>query len=764
MARRTTPVFLLAAGTALATSWSIPAAAQDQSADVPAPEGTGAVSQAAGDPSDDGTVQAIVVTAQRRSQNLQDVPISIQSISAEQLSDRGNVSVTDLVDLVPGLVFPRSIGGGAPYLRGIGNVTVVGGENAVAFYIDGVFLQRTSSNLMSFNNIERVEVLKGPQGTLFGRNAVGGLIHVITREPSQTPELEVSLGYGSYNEFTANLFATGGLTDNLAASVAVNLMSRSDGWGLNVGTGHEIFDGQSVGVQSKFLLTDASGRFSVLTNVIHNEQESDDGAVIALVPGTYSPGNLLQNIGQHTINNPAFDPQTSSVQTIASVKAEYEFDWATVSNLLAYEQGSMELAMNLTPAPVIMSAAVTPLFYYLTGSDRTWSNELQLQSTSGSRLQWVVGAFYMSHRDTNDNSLFGTNTGIGNYPARTFTVEDAGNSIKSYAVYGQTTYPVLPATNLTLGARYSIDEKNLYLLKTFYNAAGLPLFTQDQYTFANANPPVDPSKRWSSATWRIALDHQFTPEIMGYIAFNTGFKAGQFSTLNPNNPAADPEHVTAYTAGFKSELLDRRVRLNVEVFYNDYRDLQLKVLLNPNSTAPFTYNAAAGETKGVDAELEAVLAPGFTLSGAISYLDAKYTDFKNAPCFRILPTGGIGPLGTGNCDLSGARMIRSPELTYNLALRYEHDLANGQELSFQVGDSYNSGFYWDPDALFEQEAYHNVTASASWTSSDRRYRIAIWGKNLADAEIWTNAQEAVPYLSYYPGQPRTFGATFTYHH
>jgi iron complex outermembrane receptor protein len=285
---------------------------------------------------------------------------------------------------------------------------------------------------------------------------------------------------------------------------------------------------------------------------------------------------------------------------------------------------------------------------------------------------------------------------------------------------------------------------------------------QNQYTFATATPPVDPTKKWSRTTWRVALDHQFTPDIMAYVAFNTGFKGGQFSTLNPNNPAADPETVTAYTAGLKTELFNRHVRFNIEGFYNEYKDLQLKVLLNPASTAPFTYNAAAGRTKGVDAELEAVLLPGLNLRGAVSYLDAKYTDFRNAPCFQILSTGGIGVVGTGRCDLTGARMIRSPELTFNVNLGYDWRLHNGQKLSFQAGDSYNSGFFWDPDHLFKQQSYHNLTASISWTSADEHMRLSVWGKNLADEEIWTNAQEASPYLSYYPGQPATYGVTIGY--
>jgi iron complex outermembrane receptor protein len=412
-------VSLLAAGTALSGAWSVQAQAQEAAAATASTSAATAAPASDSTASTNGGVEEIVVTAQRRAENLQDIPISIQSISAAQLADRGSVSAADLASVVPGLVFPRSIGGGAPYLRGDGNVTIVGGENAVAFYIDGVFLQRTSSNLMSFNNIERIEVLKGPQGTLFGRNAVGGLIHVITRDPTQEKQIDVSFGYGAYNDLTGNFFATGGLSDNISASIALTGERRDSGYGFNVGTGHKLFDTQSFGAQNKFKFEDSSGRFTLLTNVILNTQETDDGAVIAIVPGTDSPGHLLHNIGRHTINNPAFDPGTESTQIIASAKASYDFGWGVVSDQLAYEHSKMSLQMNLTPAPVILSAAVAPLFYYLTGTDHTWTNELQFQSKAGSRLQWVLGGFYMSNADSNDNSLYGANVGIGKYPGLT---------------------------------------------------------------------------------------------------------------------------------------------------------------------------------------------------------------------------------------------------------------------------------------------------------------------------------------------------------
>jgi iron complex outermembrane recepter protein len=708
-------------------------------------------------------LEEIIVTAQRRAENLQNVPISVQALTAEQLANRGHIDATDLTALVPGLILPVSIGSATPFLRGSGNTTIGGGENAVAFYIDGIYLELPSNNLMSFNNIERVEVLKGPQGTLFGRNAVGGLIQVITKDPTQATEVDASVGYGSYNDLTGNLFASSGLTPNLAASIALTGEKRFNGWGNNLGTGDELFTAQNFGVQNKFLFTDDSKRFTLLTNVIYNQRTTNEGAVVGIVPGTFGPGDLVHNIGQYDIDNPAFDPYTTSHQTIASIKAKYDFDWAQVWDLLAYEQSRTFDAMNLNAVPVSLSPTVNPNFYYLLSKDKTWTDELQLQSASDAKLHWLLGGFLMWNRTDANNSLYSTYTGVGNYPALTYTINDGGNTLNSYAGYAQATYPVLEATRLTIGLRYSVDEKEFYILKTLYNAAGDVTAVQNQYTFANAKPPVDPNERWSKLNERVSLDHEFTRDIMGYVAFNTGFKGGEFSTLSPNNPAAAPEEITAYTAGFKSELLDHRLRLNVEGFYNELRNIQLKttVLGQP---APLVYNAASGTAKGVDMDFEALLVRGLTLSGGVEYLDAHYDSFPNAPCYQQLPTGGIGPVGDGICNLSGATMIRSPTVSFNLALRYQWMLNNGGEMALQVGDAYNSGFFWDPDHLVKQDSYHNVSASATWTLPNPRYQLSVWGKNLTGSHIWASAQEATPYESYYPGEPATYGATFSFHY
>jgi iron complex outermembrane recepter protein len=722
---------------------------------------TVAPSESPADTSGGTGLAEIIVTAQRRAENLQDVPISVQALTADQLANRGHIDATDLTALVPGLILPVSIGSGTPFLRGSGNTTIGGGENAVAFYIDGVYLELPSNNLMSFNNIERVEVLKGPQGTLFGRNADGGLIQVITKDPKQATEVDANVGYGSYNDLSGNLFATSGLTPNLAGSIALTGEKRFDGWGNNIGTGDELFTTENFGVQNKFLLVDDSKRFSLLTDIIYNRRTTNEGAVVGIVPGTFGPGSFVHNIGQYDIDNPAFDPYTTSHQTIASIKAKYDFDWGQIWDLLAYEQSRTFDAMNLNDAPVSLSRAVNPNFYYLLSKDRTWTDELQLQSTADEKLQWVFGTFVMWNRTDADNSLYSTFTRVGNYPALTYTINDGGNTLNSYAAYAQATYSVLEATRLTIGLRYSVDQKEFYILKTLYNAAGDVTAVQNQYTFANANPPVDPSERWSKLTERVSLDHRFTPDIMGYVAFNTGFKGGEFSTLSPNNPAAAPEEITAYTAGFKSELFGHRLRLNVEGFYNQLRNIQLKTTI-PGQPAPLVYNAASGVSKGVDIDFAAPLVSGLTLSGGMEYLHARYGSFPNAPCYQQLPTGGIGPVGDGICNLSGATMIRSPTVSFNLALQYQWLLNNGGKMALQVGDGYNSGFFWDPDHLVKQDSYHNLSASATWTLPNPRYELSIWGKNLTNSHIWASGQEAAPYESYYPGEPATYGATFSF--
>lgn len=713
---------------------------------------------AADESSSPAGMEEIVVTAERRASNLQDVPIAITAVTAEGLQRRGMTTTIDLPTLVPGLVATRSFSAGLPFLRGVGNITGSAGENPVAFYIDGIYLGSPSANVLSFNNIERIEVLKGPQGTLFGRNAVGGLIHVVTKDPTEKGTIDAQVGIGRFADVTGSFYGSTGVAAGLATNLAVYAERRFEGWGKNVATGNELFKQKTLGIQNKWRWENEGGDTRFLANFIYNYNWSQEGAATAIVEGTTTPGGAYGYEGRFKINRPGFDPYFRTRQMIGSLKFEHDFTWARISNLFGYSNTKNKFVIAPFAIPANVSAGAVANFQTNLGSGEAYSNELQLQSLRGSSIQWLLGAYYLHDIQRLDQTNYGGFSGVGNQPFLSQLV-DGRVPLDSYAAYGQATATIFPKTQLTLGARYTIDKKRLDIENILLNAAGVVTAIQDENSFANAVPPVDPSKTWKKFTYRIALDHHLTDDVMIYTSHSTGFKGGVYSIANPANPAALPETLKSYAAGFKSELFDRHVRLNVEAFYMDYKNVQLRTTIPPSGTL-FNYNAASARMKGVDVDFEVIPVTNFSLSGGFEYLHAYYRNYPVGPCKAPGPTGGF--VNLPNCNFSGSRMIRAPEFTGNLTARLDVPLPSGDEFSASVTDSYNSGFFWTEDQLAEQKAYHNLTASIQWVSASKALSVTVWGKNLLNEDIWATGSITGPIATRHEGAPATYGVTLRF--
>src|SRR6266403_522682 len=529
---RTPPaLFLWTATLASLVNVSLASPAVAQSAGAPTSDANGL-----NQPSDSGRLEEIVVSAQRRLENQQNVPLAITAISAGDLARNGTSGTQDLGQAVPGLVINTVVAAGAPFLRGVGSDQIEpASEPSVATYVDGVYIASPQANLFSFNNIDRIEVLKGPQGTLFGRNASGGVIQVITRDPSDDLHTDVSLGYANYADVTASAYVTGGVTKTLNGDLAFLFENQGRGWGhdLTTHTQNEQLALDNFAVRSKWLWTPGEStriRMSIdyAKSAAHNQWQFAPPVTDPVGDKYPAPFNSWGAL-----------PDTQRVKT-GGIAAQIDQDLSAIRivNIVSY---------RFTDALYSKDAGMSvPIFHlYEKGKQHDISEELQFQSKGNSRFRWIAGLYYL-------NNLAGypqEDIVIGKPVTVTPPVSPphAYISTQSYAGFGQGTVNVLPKLDLVVGGRYSFDK----------DSARWP------------NPGPGDEHTFTKFTYRVALDYHFADDTLGYVSANRGFKSGGFNPLLRDNEYL-PEILTSYAAGIKSEFLEHRLRLNAEGYLYHY--------------------------------------------------------------------------------------------------------------------------------------------------------------------------------------------------
>jgi iron complex outermembrane receptor protein len=676
----------------------------------------------------------IIVTAQRREQNLQKVPVTISVLTADAAMRLGINSTTDLAASVPGLNITQSFSSPTFYLRGVGHADVnTGQEMPTALYIDGVYVATTVGSIFSFNNIERVEVLKGPQGTLFGRNATGGVIQVVTKTPSHTPSVSASATYGNYDRYELNFYGTTGLSDTLAADLAVYQMDQSDGWGRNVLTGKKVNLGRELSIRSKLFWT-PDDRTSVTLTGDYSRQKTDIGTSTAVRPGALGFDGVTTNQGFYNITSEVDDIHTRYHQWGATLNVKHDFDFARIVSISAYHDLREHVVGydgDGTPFAGLVAGRFAPA--------KTFTQELQLQSLPGSKIQWIGGLYFL-HQKTGTEPLDLSGAAVAPFPGFVF-YQTVKQTTKSYAAFAEATVPIIDDdTHFTAGIRYTSDKRRM----TGSNAD----------SFGTVYPPVTPqSKRWSRPSWRAVLDHQFNPRIFGYAQYSRGFKSGQFNLIAPGDPPVKPEQLDAFELGLKTKLFDNRLRLNVAGFYYDYKDIQVQTVI-PAGTR--IVNAASARMKGIDVDFDLAISRDFHLGGGLSYLDGKYKSFENAPFLAPLPTGGNMSF-TG--DASGNRLVNAPKWQANLNASYVIPSSIG-DFTLAGQYAYNSGFFFTADNRPRQHAYDLVNGSIEWRATSREFGVRLWAKNITK-EKYVSSSNNISALGdqYAPAPPRTYGGT-----
>ena len=650
----------------------------------------------------------IVVTAQRRKERLQDVPVSITAVQGEQLRAAGALRATDLKLVASSLDVPVNNGYVTPYLRGVGSRAIGPGvESPIALYVDGLYIGNGTSAL-SFSNIERVEVLKGPQGTLFGRNSTGGLIQVVTRDPKDQFGGDVAVTYGNYETWQAQGYVTGAVAPGVAADIAGYATIQGNGYGTNFFTGADTYRTKhDFGVRSKWLI-EPTDNLALRFAVDFSDTNSNQNTQRVPVGQTPPPAFGSSYGGKPWDTQVDVQPYFKQTQGGASLRADIDAGDIAIVSTTGYRRARFEMQtdFDVTASTRSRSLAQKQL-------DHQFSQELQILSNGASPLTWTLGLFYWNAKGEFSPFTITTN----NLPGPSRITGTAYQTSESIAPYAQATYNLFKNTNLTVGIRYSYEKRGVGGQVVATTPGG-----------PRASGAAIPSVEGNRVYWRVALDHKFAENLMVYVSQNRGFKSGGFSVTEFSAPPYLPETLDASEFGLKAMLLDRRLRLESAAFYYNYRDVQ--VYSTANSGLVIT-NGGKAEIKGLELDLNARVSRFLNISAGYTYLDSEWITFNNSPINVPNPMGGKTQTSG---SVAGRDLPITPHHVLNVSGSYRVPLGRS-DLTFNASYYRNSGYFGEPDNVARQAAYSLVNASVVLTPMDRGFSVSIWGRNLTNEAV-----------------------------
>ncbi|MFP3368349.1 TonB-dependent receptor [Pseudomonas sp. SIMBA_068] len=671
----------------------------------------------------------VTVTAEHREENLQKTPLAISAFDERTLQDAQINNVRDLSGRVPNLTLNRqSISYSAQTygIRGIGETDPIQ-EAAVAVYADDLYIPRAISSMLDFNDVERVEVLRGPQGTLYGRNSAAGAIRVITRDPTQQARAFVELGAGNYNAQNGRLLVSGPLVDNtLFGSFSAIRLTR-DGTVYNR-TRHK--DVNNIDIQSyrgKLRLAPQDSPWDVQLTLAGTFDRGDTTS--------YTPFNPVNGHFDKFKTYSSLDPKNKLDQGSAVLRAIYSIDdhlnfksvtgWSEFDQPVDYDNSGQ--ANSGTASPIQNNL--------ITYKQRYATQEFQLNGEYD-RFSYTLGVYLYKERfrAERDSLTFSVAQNRVNASGQYSTTDT-----ESYALYGQSNYKLTPRLSLTTGLRFTHEHKNF----DYTNYA----ITTDR-VITGTNFAAETSDSWASLSPKIGLEYAWSDNLVQYGYVARGFKAGGFDNRAPTRAAAeqgfDPENVTTYEVGFKGDFADGRLRSNIAFFYNDYDDLQTNAW-DPAISANLRTNVGSAHTYGVELENTVLLARDLRLTANLGYLKSQYDDFQNAS----------GP----GVSADGKKMIFAPEWNASLGLNWTVPLTLPGELVANTDYQYQTRSYANPlnADIYEVPAQGFWNASTSYASADGHWTTTLSVKNLLDrAYPQSIAYSAASRTAYYSvNDPRT---------
>lgn len=728
----------------------------------------------------------IVVTAQRRAESVQKSSLAIDVVSGEDLMRAGVSRTEDLTRLVPGLQLAQLGPTAQPFIRGVGNANNTGlADSGVAFNVDGVYIGQSVAYGLSFYDLARIEVLKGPQGTLYGRNATGGAINLITNEPGNDAGGYATFEFGNYNHLRATGGANVPLGPDLSARIAYNFVNR-DGF-FRDGTGDDV---QQAG---RLRLKYAPEGFTLHLNAEYGHVGGIGGG------GAVLDGNLDGNPAnglEYNLVNPwdgMGSPYNLANYNVARDKSKRQFNDITAFAISAQLDVDLAEDLTLTVLPAYRKVDQQSsqylagfLFEPIDYAFKQFSGEMRL-GYNADRWKWVLGAYYF--RQTID-SLFHVDQQViptGAVPPSVGTsillLVDGYQKTRSYSFFGETTYSVTDALRVIGGIRYTKDKTDGDGTQTFSELPGSPVCTA-------ATPcvrPYDSQARADDVSWKGGFEYDLGAQSMLFATASRGFKAGGILTAQAPRNTFKPEILLAYTLGLRNRFLDNRLQVNLEAFYWDYKDKQETIAgfdscggpvcpapLPPGNLTNLTINIDKARIYGGSADILFRVSPVDTLHTAVEYAKGEYVDFTfptpsppNTGCQQTPPSGS-NPFYTADC--SGFPLTRAPKWTVVADYQHVFELGDGGDITANGSFNYTSSRYLESHLLTKDLApgYTLFNADVTYNSPGKNWSLTAYIRNITDEAAPITASGALaetgtlPFVSTAVLQPpRTYGLRFT---
>lgn len=703
-------------------------------------------------------VDDIVVTARRQSERLQDVPSAVTAFSSDTLYRNQTQTLGDLQAYVPNLSLHVGDASNAViYLRGIGQIDSISfNDPGVGVYLDDVYLGRVQGSFLEVVDPQQIEVLRGPQGTLYGRNTIGGAVKFTSEKPSPITEGYIAGAIGSYDERRLRGRLSGPLgSDQLLGSIAIASSSR-DGYTTNLNDGQSDGDKDLLAGRAT-LLYQPTDQFSANLTI----DASQNRPARSRTPHRETPIYSL-NTGamRPVIADPyAVDVTYNDLERLdtsgVSLTLTYDSGPFTFKSISAYREMEYRTHLDLDASPDESFG-----IYDFETQDQT-SQELQILYR-GDRLSAVGGLFYFQENDTTFGGAVAPDFFVDIGFILPFPLNSSGLRLsdnESIAAYGQVDYELSERASLTVGLRYTHETKSTDNRGEFFLPAVAPTAEDMERLFGQGLgygvSGYQAEKSWDSFTPRIALNYKVSNDVLAYVSAAQGFKSGGFNgRITTTAQSFDPETLWSYEAGLKSELFDGRARLNLAAFFQDYTDLQLSRFAADPVTGDFSSvfdNAGGAQFYGLEAEVSAQLSQALRFDGNLAYLHSEYTEYID---------GGV--------DISDQReLVNAPEWSGRAGLTYDASLGALGDLTLSGGAAYRSKTYLTVSSseILAQDGYWLADASILFTPRNAPWTVLLSGKNLTDEAYKEHAFDlsASPgvQLGYY-GAPRTVSLDVRY--